>query len=74
MPSYHRVRDNEWVQPIRRGYKMMCCDCGLVHTLNFRLVKYGGGKTKIQFQADRNERATALSRRAEKRCVLTVKK
>ena len=46
------VEAGEWVQPIRRGYRMMCCDCGLVHRLNFRLVKWGRGR-KIQFQAFR---------------------
>ncbi len=50
--KYKKVFDGEWVQPVRRGYRMKCCDCGLVHVLNFRLVKYGNGK-KIQFQAKR---------------------
>lgn len=63
--KFKRVLDGEWVQPRRRGYKMACCDCGLVHTLNFRLVKWGRG-TKIQFQASRNERSTALMRRQRK--------
>ena len=62
MPRYRQVYDGEWVQPVRHGYKMACCDCGLVHTLNFRLLKFGKGR-KIQFQAFRNDRATALSRR-----------
>ena len=62
MPRYKQVYDREWVQPTRRGYKMMCCDCGLVHVLNFRLLKFGNGH-KIQFQASRNERSTALARR-----------
>ena len=34
---YPSVAANEWVQPIRRGYRMMCCDCGLVHELDFRI-------------------------------------
>lgn len=66
MPSFKKVQSGEWVQPKRRGYKMCCCDCGLVHILNFRLVKWRRG-TKIQFQAFRNERSTALSRRHRKR-------
>ncbi len=59
---YPVVQDGEWVQPIRKGYKMACCDCGLVHKLNFRLVPFKAGK-KIQFQASRDERATAARRR-----------
>lgn len=60
--SYKRVRDGEWVQPVRRGYKLACCDCGLVHTVNFRL--YGG---RIQLQAFRDERRTAAVRREAKK-------
>lgn len=65
MARYKSVQDGEWVQPVRRGYKMACCDCGLVHTLNFR-IEAG----RIQFQASRNNRATALSRRRVHRCEL----
>jgi len=48
----NKVTSAEWVQPIRKGYLMECCDCGLIHRLNFRLVRKGNG-TKIQFQAFR---------------------
>ena len=60
---YHKQQDGEWVQPKTKGYKMACCDCGLVHTLNFRVIKYGGNRTKIQFQAFRNNRSTAAMRK-----------
>lgn len=56
---YAVVQDGEWVQPVRRGSKMECCDCGLVHTLNFRIRE-----RRIQFQASRDNRATANKRRA----------
>lgn len=52
----------DWIQPIRRGYKMACCDCGLVHRLNFRVVSNKRGKF-IQFQAFRDNRATGQIRR-----------
>lgn len=58
---YNRVTEGEWVQPRRRGYRMMCCDCGLVHVLNFRIKK-----RRIQLQAFRDNRATANSRRARR--------
>ena len=61
MPKRERIyhaKDAEWMQIKRqRGFKMRCCDCGLVHTMNFRLV----GR-KIQFQAFRNARATAATK------------
>lgn len=58
MAAFKKVSDGEWVQPIRKGYKLACCDCGLVHNINFRI-----SRGRVQFQAFRNERSTALSRR-----------
>lgn len=58
MPSYEKPKGSEWVQPIRKGYKMMCCDCGLVHTMNFRVYK-----GRAQFQCFRNNRSTAMARK-----------
>lgn len=52
---------SDWIQPIRRGYKMCCCDCGLVHSLDFRIRD-----DRVQFRASRNNRSTALVRRHRK--------
>jgi hypothetical protein len=60
--KYPQVYSGEWVSPRRKGYRMMCCDCGLVHEMDFRLVRYGNGN-KIQIRAFRNNRSTALARR-----------
>ena len=49
---YHNVKDGEWVQPKRKNYYLKCCDCGLVHKLDFRLIKNNRGAT-IQFKAKR---------------------
>jgi len=67
MAGFKRVKAGEWVTPVRRGYKMMCCDCRLVHTLNLRLVPsdHGAGKM-IQLSAERDARATANARRGKK--------
>lgn len=59
--NFEQVKAGQWVQPIRKGYKMACCDCGLVHVLDFRL--YGGSRKHIQFRAFRDERGTAQARR-----------
>lgn len=64
--KYTEPDNGEWVQPVRKGYKMMCCDCGLVHTLNFRVRK-----KRAQFQAFRNQRSTGQARRHRN---ITVKK
>lgn len=45
------VASGEWVQPTKHGYKWKCCDCGLVHIMDFRVVKYAKGKrAKVQFR------------------------
>lgn len=62
--KYRSVSDGEWVQPVRRGYKMACCDCGLVHVMNFRLAKNGRGAF-IQFQAFRDEGKTRALRKRD---------
>ena len=30
---------SEWQHPKMKGYKMQCCDCGLVHEVEFRVMK-----------------------------------
>lgn len=55
---YDQVYDGEWVEPIRKGYRMKCCDCGLVHIMDFRLVPAKGRGKAIQFRARRVRRKT----------------
>lgn len=63
MARYDEPKAGEWVQPRRKGYNLACCDCGLVHTLDFRIVKYAENQRKIQFRVFRNNRATGQVRR-----------
>lgn len=58
MAAYEEPAEGEWVQPVTKGYKMCCCDCGLVHTMDFR-VRDG----RVQFRVFRNNRSTAMVRR-----------
>jgi hypothetical protein len=48
---------SEWIQPVEAGYKMACCDCDLVHTLDFRIHE-----GRVQLRASRHVRATAAKR------------
>lgn len=71
---------SDWTQPIMEAYKMACCDCGLVHDMEFRVVRvvkdFGDGTKKIQavenpkltvqFRARRNNRSTGQVRRHKK--------
>jgi hypothetical protein len=63
---YDKPEPGTWVNPVKRGYKIICCDCGLVHRFDFRHVRWGRGR-KIQFRCWRDERATAAVRREAKK-------
>jgi hypothetical protein len=65
-PLYPQVEAAEWVTPRRKYYGLGCCDCGLVHKLEFRLVDswHGPGK-KIQLRAWRDEAATRFLRKRQ---------
>ena len=55
---------SRWVYPVMDGYKMSCCDCGLVHDMQFRVTdEYD----RVEFRVRRNNRATAQVRRHKKR-------
>lgn len=58
MAAFEEPEEGEWVQPVERGYKMACCDCGLVHNVEFRI--YEG---RVQLRVFRNARSTAMVRR-----------
>ena len=53
---------SRWISPVKRGYKMQCCDCGLVHTVDFRI-----NKNWPEFRMARDNRATAAIRREAKK-------
>jgi hypothetical protein len=55
--SYEPVKPGKWISPSKKAYRMECCDCGLVHLLQFRHIKWGRGR-KIQIRAWRDEVAT----------------
>lgn len=59
--KYYQQKDGEWVQP-KDNYRIACCDCGLVHDMQFRVVK-----GNVQFSATRNNRSTAARRRGIKK-------
>lgn len=47
-----------WQRPVTQGYRIACCDCGLVHTLDFRI-----SEGQIEFRVSRDNRSTAAMRR-----------
>jgi len=44
----NKIANNEWIQPKKNNYIMGCCDCGLKHEMDFRIIE-----GKIQFRAKR---------------------
>lgn len=58
---YKQAHEGEWEQPNMKSYRMMCCDCGLVHRFEFRIV----GR-KIQMRAWRDNERTARARKYQK--------
>ncbi len=60
--GYYHIASGEWITVPRRGFKEQCCDCGLVHKLNFKIDDKGA----IWIQTTRDERATSAVRRAFK--------
>ena len=49
---------SDWIHPLP-GYKLACCDCGLVHNMEFRIDDLG----QVNFRAQRNPRSTGQMRR-----------
>jgi hypothetical protein len=58
VPTYYEPQEAEWIEPVEVGYKMACCDCGLVHKIDFRIEN-----GKVQFRVFRDNRATGQMRR-----------
>jgi hypothetical protein len=56
MANWHT--SGEWIPFTRKGSRHGCCDCGLVHKMNIRIVR---GRVEIQFIRD--DITTAQSRR-----------
>lgn len=81
MPKHPPVKDGERVHPLMDKYKMSCCDCGLVHLMNFRALRVtkkmkkgwfeyeelDPKKYRIVLWASRDNRATGQIRRWRKK-------
>lgn len=65
------VPGNKWHRPAMKNYHMMCCDCSLVHVVDFRIryVDEGNDVVRVvEMRARRDEKATkAMRKRIGKR-------
>ena len=78
MARYRQLIENEngwtkWIAPLhgghgRRNYHLACCDCGLVHKVQFRIIKSSSGRaSQVHFRMSRQAKATAAMRAADHR-------
>ena len=61
-----KVIEGEWIKPLMNDYRIICCDCGLVHSFNFRIVDTNGNQVdglNVQIQAYRMEKLTSNERK-----------
>lgn len=58
---------SRWQTPIMKGYKMQCCDCGLIHEMEFEVIKEGKKLAKGWFKAQliKNGRVRMRAKRWE---------
>jgi hypothetical protein len=42
----------EWQMPVMQGYKLKCCDCGLVHEVEFNVAEWRG-RQRVEFRMRR---------------------
>lgn len=61
--SYPLLAEDAWERPRRNGYRWACCDCALVHRMDFRTADDGA----VEFRAARDNRATGQLRRQDRR-------
>lgn len=60
--KYKQANNGEWFDVPPEGVKFKCCGCGLVHLLDFEVVRVSmGDHLRIRFIEDK--RATAQCRR-----------
>ena len=57
---------SDWIRPKMKGYRLACCDCGLVHTIDFHVAERDG-EFFVEYRASRNNRSTGQFRRHNKK-------
>ena len=55
---FKQIYDGEWIEPRRKNYYFKCCNCGLTHKFDFRIVKRG----RIQYRVFRVKSSCKSSR------------
>jgi hypothetical protein len=65
--GYMQIVEGDWIEPSRKGFVDQCCDCALVHVIDFAVVdrrtKAPIPNALVQFKLRIDRRKTAASRR-----------
>jgi Zn-finger protein len=56
------TESGEWFHPIKKGFLLACCDCLLVHRVNFKVIK-NGNRDDIYVQFYRDDKTTREMRK-----------
>ncbi len=59
---YSAVVEGEWTEMRMRGHREQCCDCGLIHRIDYRILTKGK-RRELQFRCWRDDKATGKIRR-----------
>lgn len=57
MVNRKQIEDGEWVKPKLQNFSFECCDCGLVHTMDFKIEGQ-----RVLFRAYRDPEETQAAR------------
>lgn len=65
--GYMQIVEGDWIEPAKKGFVDQCCDCGLVHVIDFEVIDKRTRKpvpyVAVQFKLKVDRRKTAASRR-----------
>ena len=57
--KFKTLADGEWVRPKMSGYELKCCDCGLIHSIDFIVLDDSGepvNNCNVMFRAYREKK------------------
>jgi hypothetical protein len=62
--SYDEIGYGEWTRPRMRDFREQCCDCGLIHRLDFRIVDAKGRSRPSSLRKGRSRPSSRQKGRA----------
>lgn len=64
--KYHQVHDGVWFKPTMKNHMEQCCDCGLIHKVEYRIVdgeiEYKAWRVKGETKEVRRRRRISVSK------------